>query len=253
MENKITSKDIKAMLARRYSPPAFAYFSEVANTTGAAARYADGIAYSLFASTGFEMNGFEIKISRADFLNELKNPAKSDEIMKYCDKWWIVCPSKMIDKRELPPTWGLMEVRGNKLVMARPAPLLKSVSPDRAFIAALLRRSTEGVIPRELLWKSHQMAVKQARADLEQDHEREKTILKEKLKKFRDFEERSGIRIADGWHSGKELGEVIEKLSIFRYSSLGNYVKGALEDLNKVLKILKTLHGIEKIDELLKK
>ena len=61
-----------ALLALRYAPPAYAFFEEVRAQTGyAAGGSADGLALSLWPSRGIELHGFEVKVSRSDWLREL--------------------------------------------------------------------------------------------------------------------------------------------------------------------------------------
>ena len=254
IEKKYTSKDIKALLLKKYSPPTHAFFSEVGDTTGGASRYADGIAYSLYPSTGFEIQGFEIKISHSDFMNEIKNPGKPAEIMKFCDRWWIVAPKGIIKKEELPATWGLIEVRGeNKLFTAKQAPLLDHVDLDRPFIASLLRRATENVVPRETLWNAVQMARKQERADLEKTNNEKIAEIKRKLEKVKEFEEASGMQVSSEWRGGKKLGDAVNIILNGRIDGVGREINSAISDLQTAVDILKGYASLEEVTKSLKK
>ena len=94
------------------------------------------------------MHGFEIKVSRGDWLRELKNPGKADELIAHCDRWWIVAAeSAIVANAELPPTWGLFAPAGGRLAVVVQAPKLEPQPLDRAFVAALLRRAAEAVVP----------------------------------------------------------------------------------------------------------
>ena len=66
------ANEIKALLHNKYAPPVYAFFTEVGSSTGFANRYIDAVAYSLYPSMHHEIHGFEIKVSRSDFLNEMK-------------------------------------------------------------------------------------------------------------------------------------------------------------------------------------
>jgi hypothetical protein len=118
--------------------------TEVANGTGSASRYADAIAMNLWPSRGLALHGFEIKVSRGDWLRELKDPAKADLIGAYCDFWWVVTPEGIVQDGELPDGWGLMVPnKGTKLRVVTKASKTTAKSVDRSFVAAMLRRAQD--------------------------------------------------------------------------------------------------------------
>lgn len=135
--------DIKSALRARFSGQEWAIFFEVADASGSGnKRYADAVAMNLWPSRGLELHGFEIKVSRSDWLSELKNPAKSEPVQKYCDRWWIICPSGIIKPGELPPTWGHYEISDSGQITEKvKAPKLEPIDATRGFIASLLRRA----------------------------------------------------------------------------------------------------------------
>ncbi len=138
------SADVRTALARKFRAPEFALFFEVGDATGGRARrWADAVAMGLWPSRGLALQGFEIKVSRSDWLNELRQPAKAEAIARYCRYWWIVTPPDIVREGELPETWGHYEVRGNGLKVVRTAPPLSPVPVSPEFLAALLRRSDE--------------------------------------------------------------------------------------------------------------
>lgn len=121
--------EIIARLERKYAPPSWAFFTEVKSSVGFGSRRADGVAVAMWRSLGLEIHGFEVKCSRPDWLNELKDAGKSDEIFQYCDRWWIVAADKAIIKDgELPPTWGLQVPNGHGVKVVVRAPKLKPVA-----------------------------------------------------------------------------------------------------------------------------
>lgn len=145
MTELVTSDHLYDMLRKRYAPPAYAIFGEVANGTGLNIdRYADAVAMSLWPSRGLDIIGFEIKVSRSDLVAELNNPKKSEAIQKYCDRWFIVLSDEsLIKEGELPSSWGLMVKRGDRLIAKKEAPQLSPVPLDRVFVASMLRRASE--------------------------------------------------------------------------------------------------------------
>jgi hypothetical protein len=137
-----TTVDIMDLLARRYPAPSWAFLPQVRNGTGygRTVRTADALAMSLYPSQGLHLHGFEVKVSRADWLRELKEPEKADEISRYCHYWWIVAPSGVVADGELPATWGMLEVDDGQLNRIVPAPLLDAQPPSMPMLAAIMRK-----------------------------------------------------------------------------------------------------------------
>lgn len=78
--------------------------------------YDGGRSVDLFAISCGEQGGngarvgYEIKVSKADYRSELKNPPKYLETMRYVDEFYYVAPAGVIDPHTLPPEAGLIEV-----------------------------------------------------------------------------------------------------------------------------------------------
>ncbi|RVG81330.1 hypothetical protein [Sinorhizobium meliloti] len=139
---KVRSSDVKAAIAAMHAPPSHQTFFEVSNATGYGVKsYADAISMGVWPSTGNEIHGFEVKVSRSDFLNEMKNPEKAMPIMQYCHRWSLVCPANMVKLDEVPATWGVYWFKDGVLRNARHAPLLEPRPLTAAFVAALVRRA----------------------------------------------------------------------------------------------------------------
>lgn len=138
---------IRAALRVRYPTGEYAVLFEVGKSTGFGnGGWADAIAMSLWPSRGLMLHGFEIKISRGDWLRELKNPAKAEDFCGMCDYWWIVATAGIVKAEELPPTWGLLEHKNGKLFQTVTAPKLPGCGDifKRSFVAAMLRRASDG-------------------------------------------------------------------------------------------------------------
>ena len=105
----LASHDLFLRLQESFPAPAFVTLEEVRDATGFDGhRTADAIAVSLYRSRGKAIWGFEFKVSRADWLKELKQPEKAESILRYCNYWALVVPSKDIVKDgELPGSWGM--------------------------------------------------------------------------------------------------------------------------------------------------
>lgn len=107
-------------------------------------RIADAIAMDLWPSKGLEIHGHEVKVSRSDWLTELKAPEKCEPVKRYCDRWWLVVSDRAIVKAgELPTDWGLMVVSGNSTRVVVKAPRLTPEPVSREFMAPLLRAAVK--------------------------------------------------------------------------------------------------------------
>jgi hypothetical protein len=217
--------DMEKHLAERYCDSRqWVFLTQVRSSTGSASRVADAMAFNMYGSTGYEILGFEIKVSRSDFLSELKDMSKSDEIMSYCDKWYLVVPDADIVKDgELPKNWGLLVLKDGKLVQkVRAIATRKERMPDY-FIASILRRGGDEVecirkqyIKREDIAGEVEEARKQGYENARGYNGKQ---TEESLKRLREhvqeFEKASGISLEE-WR-GKEYAK-----------SVGMYVKVAL-------------------------
>lgn len=216
----VTTAAVRDMLRKRYAAPEWALMEEVAPETGGGTRYADAIAVNLWKSRGHAVHGFEVKVSRSDWLRELKDPEKAEPVFRYCDHWFIVAPRGVVKDGELPPTWGLFEVRASGLVAVKAAPKLKAQPITREFFASMMRRGFE------LLDATAERKVVEARAEIDRrvredsdrrvrDATRELEELRRHIQRLKD---ETGIDI--GRYSGPPI-EVIKMAQ--RLQSLGGY------------------------------
>lgn len=125
-------------------------------------RIADLIALDVWPSKGHEIHGHEVKVSRSDWLAELRDPEKSAAFRRWCDRWWLVVPDASIVKPgELPPGWGLMvavpkqvwrsspegggmvDGPGWKIRVRKPGPKLTPEPIPLSFMASLMRAAAK--------------------------------------------------------------------------------------------------------------
>lgn len=98
---------------------------------------ADFVAIDKYATTQ-AIHGHEVKVSRSDWLTELRDLDKSERIKRYCHYWWLVVSDAAIVKDgELPEGWGLLVKSGNKLRAKVKAPLLTPEPLTLDFVAGL--------------------------------------------------------------------------------------------------------------------
>jgi hypothetical protein len=205
-----TDCQILDRLEKRYSAPHWIFLRELRNDTGfQSTRACDALALGLYHSRGQLLVGFEKKISRADWLRELREPDKAEAVAQFCDQWYVVVPDKEIANiDELPSTWGLMLVAGNKITVLRTAPSLTPRPIDRGLLAALVERSIEQAV------KPYQITKAEAKEqELSAAFDRGKNSAARELESaerlrenVKAFEDASGIKI-DSYYGGRDLGE----------------------------------------------
>lgn len=91
----------------------------------------DFLAVGTWPSTGFVVHGFEIKVSRNDWLRELKDPGKSVEGRSKVDHWWLAAPDDVIKEGELPDGWGHLRVTDKGTYVVTDAPTLRDKLPKK--------------------------------------------------------------------------------------------------------------------------
>lgn len=143
--------------------------TQVASSTGGANNIADVMVIGAWHSSGNEVEGFEVKVSRADWLNEVKNPAKCGPSKQYCHRWWLViADASMVKDGELPEDWGMMAVVDGKLKVIKKAPLLTPIPLAVDFVASLLRTDVRETIPLDV----HRDQLKDYKRDVEAEYKR---------------------------------------------------------------------------------
>lgn len=146
MGKDLTSAAIKRLIVERHEKMngEWAIAFELADGTGyqRQGRYMDVFAMGLWPSHKFHRIGYEVKISRADFLRELKDPAKRAWAVELTNEFWYVAPSKVIEPTELPPECGLLLVTGEngRLRTQRAAPQRPAPDLTMPQLAAFVRR-----------------------------------------------------------------------------------------------------------------
>lgn len=98
--------------------------------------------------SGCKLHGHEVKVSRSDWLTELRDPDKAEAFRQYCDYWWLVVSDKAIVKDgELPDGWGLMVAHGRTVrVVVQATPNLDVLPMPRAVQATFTRAVTKTTI-----------------------------------------------------------------------------------------------------------
>lgn len=186
----------------------------------------DVVIMGAWGSTNHDIQGFEVKISRSDWLNEVKKQGKNDEIKQYCDRFWLVIADEnMVKDGELPEDWGMMVVSGTGLKVVKKAPKLDPKPVTKGFVAMMLRSNQSDTIPADV----HADTVK----DLKREYEKQfKEYYSSAMQFVKDIRQELGIKIEHNSHKGKwyatvanwritkELGQGSHQLSAKKLSAI---------------------------------
>ena len=216
MSSRTIEKDVRQMLGSMYPGRECIMLEEVSNASGFARnRSIDFVVMNLWPSRGLHLTGFELKQSRNDWLRELKQPAKAESYVHYFDYWYLITTSDtMAQMSEVPETWGWLAVRGNKLVVMKPAPRNPSPTPpDRSFLACLLRRADvkEGWVRTDTIEDRIDIAKQEGRNESKRMVDSAQQSEQRLQAKINEFEQASGFNIGHRWpHDAKEIGTALK-------------------------------------------
>lgn len=140
---RITASHIRAGLKKYFPHPEFGIVFEVAQATGFNAhRHLDAMAMDTWPSRGLTLYGIEIKVDLYDWRREKANPAKAEQLARFCDRFYIAAPAGLIPIAELPEAWGLLEYNAKTgMTRVREAAKTEAVAPTKQFLAAVFRAS----------------------------------------------------------------------------------------------------------------
>ena len=102
----------------------------------------DAFALCSWPHTSMKRVCYEVKVSRADFLCELKHPLKRRIGMRYSNEFYFVTPPGLLRLEEIPAECGWLEVDVNKpdfCAVTAPAPWRDTPGPTWQLVAAMLR------------------------------------------------------------------------------------------------------------------
>jgi hypothetical protein len=211
---KLAAHDLFLRLESSFSAPGYITLEEVRDATGFDGhRTADAIAISLYRSRGKAIWGFEMKVSRNDWLKELKQPEKAESILRYCNYWGLVVPNKDIVKAgELPDSWGMYVAQKNRLKCVVPCPKLDPLPMNITMLTALAYAIQQKGT------KLDQQALDKARNDgYKQGCQRTNAAYYEDqynklLDSVRAYEKASGLSIQYGWGKPSRIGEIVKMI-----------------------------------------
>lgn len=140
---------IDALKRKYYDQQQWVYFEELRVGTGYK-NHSKGLnpeqridfwVINMYPSKDYLKIGFEVKVSRGDFLNEMKHPSKRKQAMGLSNQFYFIAPKGLLKEHEIPEDCGWMEVHENLRVVTRKlAPVMECKIPTWGFLASLARR-----------------------------------------------------------------------------------------------------------------
>ena len=90
-------------------------------------------------SQGFRAIAYEVKVTRADFLQDTHD--KQKPALKYSDRFFYVTPPGLVQRQELPSWAGLMEWDGKVFIVRKKAPKREKAEPNWQLFVDVMRTS----------------------------------------------------------------------------------------------------------------
>lgn len=235
---KLSTPGLEDLLRGKYPRDRYAMFFDVPDSVSLQQkRRIDAIAFGMWASGGHRIEGFELKVSRSDWLRELKQVDKADPFISICDHFWLVtADSKIAKLDEVPACWGWMSATKTGLRVQRPATKLPGVGNaiPRGFMLGVLRKMQDDLLRNpdvQALINERVATVNDSvdnRVQYATRHMEHRLEQAEKVVK--DFEEESGIKL-DEWRYGN-VGKIVKGLKELGY--------GGGEGINSVSRVLES-------------
>jgi hypothetical protein len=166
----MTSDEIYARLVERYSlADGWITLGEV-QPRGTTRRF-DAIAIMGWECRGHEVLGFEIKVSRGDWLKELADTSKSAPLVSLCSRWWICAPPNVVQVSELPEAWGLLVFHEKRVVAAKQAKRLDKAAWDQDQWRCMMLRMAQRERSAAEISRAQQRGYALGKADAEKSHQ----------------------------------------------------------------------------------
>lgn len=261
----LTANDLCARVLAAHPLPEWACFFEVRGGAGWDRRTADAIAMNLWGSRGLTVRGFEVKVDRRDLRRELANPAKAEEVARFCDEWWLVTPAGLVKDEgfDLPAGWGLMEAPdGEGLRTVRAAVRREAAPLTKGFVAQILKHAAKMIARENGGWvRRDEIAAELAEARAQGEaciphnmrHVADRLAQIERV--IADFKAGTGIDLAGGfdWQRDRgadvarsyRLGEVVRGRWGMRLRNFRDHVDHAVREITDLRERLDPLLALE--------
>jgi hypothetical protein len=152
----------------------------------------DAVAVGVWPGTQQLIHGFELKVSRADLLHELKDLTKSQAAVDACDRFWLVLGDAKLLRPEdpVPESWGILAASGRGLRTLRAAEP-QAGRHDPSLIIGLVTRAL--VAPRMGFEARYKAGLQRGRTE---GREENKFAFDALRRRYEDLQIRAGERAA---------------------------------------------------------
>lgn len=252
-ELPITTAMLEDMLRAKYPRDRYALFYDVPDAVSLdARRRIDAVAIGIWKSVGREVQAFELKASRSDWLREVKQVNKADPFVAICDRFWLVTADPKIAKlEEIPACWGWLSATKSGLRVQRPA---QKIPTDHAnmpwgFTVGLLRKLQDDLLSSPDVRSHINAQIEAATGNFDQRvqwaAQRAADDLKRNQDAIAEFEKASGIQFKT--YSMGSIGAIVGQLQKLGYGESGGLreVPHLLEGQANALRV--TLEQVEEV------
>jgi hypothetical protein len=226
----ITERAITELLRYRYpAEKGWAFYAQLRAGAGWDRRAIDAFVVGTWESQAGRSIAIEVKISRGDFMRELREPRKRAPWEKLAGECYFATPAGLVKPDELPEGWGLLELRGSKMVQKKAAQQRKPEPWPMSFIGMMLRRTCDA--PAELppaLWKLDGRDITEADLD---------AVTAARFQAQRETIER------DARQAGYESGRARHKHAIDLFDAARRLGVGTVDSLQKAITDLRAAGG----------
>jgi hypothetical protein len=136
----MTTAEVLDALTRRHSLPEWLTYRECWRI--------DLLAWRCWGTVHHRRIGYEVKVSRGDFLAEARKPDKQVRALELTHQSFFACPAGLIQREELPEGWGLVWVdeRGRcRVVVGAPVREARPFTEDEVIYLARFPYYREGI------------------------------------------------------------------------------------------------------------
>ena len=214
-------------LRAKFPAEEYVLIAEVSDASGFnRSRSLDFMLINLWNSRGLAVTGIERKSNRADWLKEIKNPAKQENHFKYCDYFYLLTDKEGVAKiDEIPANWGWYHINANGVLKTlKAAPKLESIPIQRSLLCAMLRRAADKTNFIHVDSVEEHIAIKAELIQRERNYKLESDAKQWQLLKpiIDEFEKVSGVTISNTYDDIKNIGEAVRQI---RSGGLDQFLK----------------------------
>lgn len=214
--DKSRTEDLMGRLERHYIVPNDEYDGGIfvpecgrnGAWSGGSASRCDALHVGFTSASGRVLTGHEVKVTRSDWLAELRKVGKADTWADQCHRWFLVVPTAdLVQPGELPAGWGLMIPGSRTRMKVLVEPVTRDVTPSwdavRSIMARLdtLQREKLAEVNRQINAKVAALVGPRVEQQLAREHLiRETPEIREARAVVARFGEATGVHLKD-WTS----------------------------------------------------